>query len=106
MKYTMSRRNDTITLDTVTGNITGNTYGMKDVIKEEFSGATWNKDAKAWHVENMAARIDEIREYLTRCYRLAEVKAAAPTSHDVVINRINGICPRCGTYCYGDCSAR
>ena len=108
MKYTMERRNSTITLDTATGNITGDTYQMQDVIKEEFPGATWNKAAKAWTVNNLAERIEEIRSYLTRCYRLSEVKAdeSPVTVRDAVINRINGLCPRCHTYCYGDCSFR
>lgn len=108
MKYTMNRNKNTITLDTETGCITGDTYQMKDVIKEEFPGAAWNKDAKAWVVSKMAERIEEYRSYLTRCYRLAEVKTAeAPaTVRDAVISRINGICPRCHTYCYGDCSFR
>ena len=108
MKYTMERRNSTITLDTETGSITGDTYQMRDVIKEEFPGATWNKDAKAWTVSNLSERIDEIRSYLTRCYRLSEVKSgeASATARDVIINRINGLCPRCHTYCYGDCSFR
>ena len=61
MKYTMSRYKNTITLDTETGCITGNTYQMKDVIKEEFPGAAWNKDAKAWVVSNMAERIEAYR---------------------------------------------
>ena len=108
MKYTMERRNSTITLDTATGTITGDTYQMKDVIKEEFPGAAWNKVAKAWTGNNMEERIEEIRSYLTRCYRLSEVKAAesSVTPCDVFINRINGLCPRCHTYCYGDCSFR
>lgn len=121
MKYTMSRRNDTITLDTATGTITGSTYQMKDVIKDNFESCRWNSAAKCWEAPNMAARIDQIRAYLTRCYNLREVvaveqvaeaaqsvetvrPAAKATARDVVIGRINGICPRCGTYCYGDCS--
>lgn len=109
MKYTMSRKGKTITLDTETGMITGNTYDMKDVIKEEFPGATWDKVSKAWHADGMAARIEDIKAYLTRCYNLTEVsEATAPTTaREAVIRRANnGICPRCGTYCYGDCSFR
>ena len=108
MKYTMERRNSTIILDTATGTITGDTYKMKDVIKEEFQEAKWDKEAKAWVVSNMEERIEEIRSYLTSCYRLSEVKDTESyvTPRDVFINRINGLCPRCHTYCYGDCSFR
>lgn len=108
MKYTMKRNKNTITLDTETGYITGNTYQMKDVIKEEFPGAAWNKDVKAWSYSDLEGRIDEFRSYLTRVYQLAEVETdeAPATVRDAVISRINGICPRCHTYCYGDCSFR
>ena len=108
MKYTMERRNNTIIIDTTAGSITGDTYQMRDVIKDEFPGAKWNKELRAWTADNMSERIDEFREYLTRCYRLreAEVNVAPVTTRDAVIGRINGVCPRCGTYCYGDCSVR
>lgn len=108
MKYTMERRNNTIIIDTTAGSITGDTYQMRDVIKDEFPGAKWNKELRAWTAGNLAERIDEFREYLTRCYRLCEVEenVAPVTTRDAVIGRINGVCPRCGTYCYGDCSFR
>ena len=28
------------------------------------------------------------------------------TARTAFMSRVNGICPRCHTYCYGDCSAR
>ena len=49
MKYMMKRNKDTITLDTETGKITGNTYGMKDVIKSDLY-ATWNAAEKCWRI--------------------------------------------------------
>lgn len=130
MKYTMSQNNATITLDTVTGKICGNTYQMRAMIKEDFPGAKWNKEEKCWEYAGIESRIEEFRAYFTRCYNLAaDVTEAAEapetvettdapairnhskpaktaTAHDAVISRITGLCPRCGTYCYGDCSFR
>lgn len=124
MKYTMSQNQATITLDTVTGKIYGDTYQMRAMIKEDFPGAKWNKEEKCWEYADIEGRIEEYRAYFTRCYRLtAEVSEAtetteAPaaskssnparptTARDAVISRISGLCPRCGTYCYGDCSFR
>lgn len=129
MKYTLSYNKSTITLDTVTGKITGDTYQMRTTIKEDFPGAKWNKEEKCWEYADIEGRINEYRDYFTRCYKLAaeapaaeaeadteEVEAPATlkeskpskptTTHDAVISRITGLCPRCGTYCYGDCSFR
>lgn len=82
MKYTMRRRNDTITLDTETGNITGGTYGMKDVIKNDLY-ATWNPDLRVWHNDDLQSVIDEYSEYLHRCYGLksAEVSNQAESGN-------------------------
>lgn len=126
MIYTMTSRKFTIILDTVSGKISGDTYQMRDMIKEDFPGAKWNKDEKCWEYSDIEGRINEYRDYFTRCYKLAaeaeaeaeteEVEAPATvktskpskptTTHDAVISRITGLCPRCGTYCYGDCSFR
>ena len=123
MKYTMSYNKSTITLDTVTGKITGDTYQMRTTIKGDFPGAKWNKEEKCWEYADIEGRINEYHDYFTRCYNLtAEVpeptetteapavrknsKTVATTVRDAVISRISGLCPRCGTYCYGDCSFR
>lgn len=133
MKYTMSQNQATITLDTVTGKIYGDTYQMRAMIKEDFPGAKWNKEEKCWEYADIEGRIEEYRAYFTRCYRLtaeasevtetteaaetsepteapAASKSSKParptTARDAVISRISGLCPRCGTYCYGDCSFR
>lgn len=108
MKYTMNRNKDTIILNTETGDITGSTYGMKDVIKSDLY-ATWNPAAKCWHSDKLTETIEEYKSYLTRCYNL---KACEETTADETKpnyraafgRKVNGLCPRCHTYCYGDCS--
>lgn len=129
MKYTLSYNKSTIILDTVTGKITGDTYQMRTTIKEDFPGAKWNKEEKCWEYADIEGRINEYRDYFTRCYHLTSesseptettettetteapavrknAKAVSTTVRDTVISRISGLCPRCGTYCYGDCSFR
>lgn len=104
MKYTMKRNKSTITLNTETGDITGDTYGMRDVIKSDLY-ATWNAAAKCWHSDKLAETIEEYKAYLTRCYslKLAEESAAKPAYREAFAAKVNGLCPRCHTYCYGDC---
>lgn len=106
MRYEMNRGRSTIILDTQTGYITGDTYNMRDVIKSEFP-AKWEAAAKAWHVADLEGEINCQIDRLRRVYRLCEVESpAATTVRDAFVGRIAGICPRCGTYCYGDCSVR
>lgn len=104
MKYTMKLNKNTITLNTETGDITGDTYGMRQVIKDDLY-ATWNPVAKCWHSDQLAATIERYKAYLTRCYflKLAEEPAAKPAYREAFAAKANGICPRCHTYCYGDC---
>ena len=79
MKYTMNRRNDTITLDTENGNITGGTYGMKDVIKSDLD-ATWNPEMKLWNSDKLAETVEKYHDYLSRCYNLKPVKVETMTA--------------------------
>ena len=109
MKYTMSRGRDEIILNTETGKITGNTYGMKDVIKSDLY-ATWNAAEKCWESDKLAETIEEYKSYLTRCYKLAAIEDTAaednkPAYRKAFASQVNGLCPRCHTYCCGDCSA-
>lgn len=117
MKYTMSRGRDEIILNTETGKITGNTYGMKDIIKADLH-ATWNASEKCWESDKLAETIEEYKSYLTRCYKLSAVeerttsattveteaaKESKPAYRKAFAAKVNGLCPRCHTYCYGDC---
>lgn len=105
MKYTMSKNKSTITLDTESGRITGDTYAMRNTIKENFN-ARWDAAGKAWVVENLESEINDQMARLRRIYDLCEVEATVATTRDAFVDRVSKICPRCGTYCYGDCSAR
>ena len=110
MTYKMSYGKSTIKIDVSTGKITGDTYQMRSCIKEEFPSAKWNPQEKCWICQNAEERIEEIRDYLTRCYKLAvdieeEGIVAEETTKKISTYRLSRPCPRCGTYCYGDCRA-
>lgn len=104
MLYTMSYNRNTITLNTETGDITGSTYQMRDAIKDDLY-AKWNPVARVWHSDSLAETIERYRDYLTRCYSLKPVdtSAAKPAAREAFIAKAHGLCPRCHTYCYGDC---
>lgn len=106
MTYTMTIRDNTINVDTTTGAITGETYKVKEVIKEEFPGIKWDRNRKAWTMDGaaMEARINEYNDYFKRVYNLsiATTKTAETTK---TTKARNGRCPICGGYCYGDCRA-
>ncbi|OUP45778.1 hypothetical protein [Pseudoflavonifractor sp. An187] len=74
MKYTMTCKKNTITIDTKTGDIYGDTYAMKEIIKSDLY-ATWDNVRKVWHSDNLDETINEFRQYLTRCYKLEVVDA-------------------------------
>lgn len=101
MLYTLTHKKGTATLDTETGNITGNTYPIKDDIKDTFK-AKWNPSTKSWHSDNLEEKIEEYRNWLVRVYKLEEVKEEAKAARkDVYV--AGKPCPKCGTYCYGEC---
>lgn len=83
MTYTMTYRHNEITLNTETGDITGNTYQMKQIIKDDLY-ATWDAARRVWHSDNLAETIEKYRDYLTRLYKLeaeiVEVAVEADTS--------------------------
>lgn len=109
MIYTMTSRKFTIILDTVSGKISGDTYQMRDMIKEDFPGAKWNKDEKCWEYSDIEGRINEYRDYFSRCYKLAAEAAdifEADAWYDpdaaawiVPVNlEDDDLSPRCGEY--------
>lgn len=119
MKYTMTAGRNQITLNTETGKITGGTYPMREVIKDTLH-AKWNPAEKCWESDKLAETIEEYKSYLTRVYKLSAVeerttsvatveteaaKESKPTYRKAFAAKVNGLCPRCHTYCYGDCMA-
>ena len=52
--------NETFTVNTVTGEITGKTYNAKEWIKRNFN-AKWDRDGKKW-----VADVSELKEELTK----------------------------------------
>ena len=73
MKYTMTYGRNEITLNTVTGDISGDTYGMRDVIKNDLY-ATWDRDRRVWHSDKLGETVKEFCAYLTRCHKLTAVE--------------------------------
>jgi len=103
MKYEMSRGRSTIIIDTEAGTISGKTYEMRDVIKSDLY-AKWDAANKVWRSDKLAETIEEYKEYLTRCYKLAKIEAVETvTAHKHI--HTDGLCPICHTYCCGDCMA-
>ena len=100
MLYTITHKRGTATLDTTTGEIAGNTYPIKQDIKETFA-AKWNPSAKTWHSENLEEKIEEYRSWLVRVYNLKEVKEVEEVKGNTT--KVSGPCLKCGTYCYGEC---
>ena len=79
MKATFNVKGFVITLDTDLGTITGETYNLRDIIKESFPGVCWNAASKSWTMDGkaMEARISEYHSYFTRVYRMEIVEQVA-----------------------------
>lgn len=54
-------------------------------------------EIKAEMGKEHAARNEKIRE--------AARNASAVKTQRTSAHKINGVCPKCGTYCYGDCQS-
>ena len=107
MKYTMRYGKYEITLNTDTGKITGSTYNLKDVIKSKLH-ARWNAAEKCWENDNLADAIEEYKIFLARAYDLTAIEESVeskPAYRKAFAAKVNGLCPRCHTYCCGDCAA-
>lgn len=84
---------------TLEGNLlTGDTYRIKEFIKAKLDGK-WDAERKGWIVnpEKMASIMDS-----GWCYIYPETQTPAPVK---VERHISELCPKCHTYCYGDCEA-
>lgn len=73
--------------------ISGNTFLVKEYIKAHLAGK-WNSGRRAWTIDT--AKLQDLIE--KGCIYASDEKPAEHKQH-------NGVCPKCGTYCYGDCSA-
>lgn len=81
---------------TLNGNrMTGDTYPIKSIIKNNFDGI-WDADTKSWIV-NVEKVEKAIGSYMIL---VADITPVVTTS-----SYKSTICPRCHTYCDGDCQA-
>lgn len=82
----------------INGNqITGNTFVAKDWIKAYLSGK-WNKETGSWIIDTEKFDKFVISGVIYIDSNTAQETTASKHNH-------NGICPRCHTYCDGDCAA-
>lgn len=76
--------------------MTGDTYPVKQWIKTYLNGK-WDAERKGWIVD-----LGQVKTWTGTCIQIDNT----PATETIKISRnINGICPRCHTYCYGDCTA-
>lgn len=93
--YISSRKGKGMELN---GNLlTGDTYPMKDYIKA-YLGGKWDRDARAWVVD-----VAKVMTLLNRP-GAAIRRTTAPANSSSKINTTT-ICPKCHTYCQGDCTS-
>lgn len=88
---------------TLNGNLlSGDTYRAKDNIKKFWDGE-WDAARKVWIVNP-----EKVMATLNSKYNWGlaiEAEDAPKTATTHVRAQKSELCPRCGTYCYGDCSA-
>jgi len=82
----------------LTGNIlSGDTFPVKSYIKA-YLGGKWNAEMKVWTVD--AEKVMEITSTTGSALKIAA--AAEPVA---TTRKVTSLCPKCGTYCDGDCEA-
>jgi len=76
--------------------LTGDTYEAKGYIKA-YLGGKWDSNSKGWRVD-----VSKVEKILSTTGGMIKVDNSAPQTKS---HNHNSICPRCHTYCYGDCQA-
>jgi len=80
--------------------MTGDTYPIKGYIREYLNGK-WNAENKAWIVD-----IKQVEAMMSGKYPVIKVADESNGNTAAVETKAyNGLCPKCHTYCYGDCTA-
>ena len=78
--------------------VSGKTYGIRDLIKAK--GGKWDAASKTWTLDASAwariAALDHGR-WAHGIHVIPATYAGSPCR--------SAVCPRCGTYCAGDCEA-
>lgn len=107
--YSLSYGGNTILLNLKTGDITGDTYQMRTIIKTELS-AKWVPDMRVWHSDDLANVVKALKSSLTSAYGLkiqntheTRKTSGARAAFNHVVRDMKP-CPRCGSWCYGECS--
>ena len=79
--------------------VTGNTFPAREWIKTHLAGK-WNGERKSWAIDT--EKFNRLLQ-MGAIFQDAEV---TPVATKVAPRVNNGLCPRCHTYCYGDCTAK
>lgn len=75
--------------------LTGDTYPIKQWIKEYLCGK-WDAERKGWIVD-----LGQIKMWTGTCIQIDETAVETKRAE----RHISELCPKCHTYCYGDCEA-
>ena len=84
-----------VTLNTDTNELTGDTFKIKKEIKSMWSGK-WNSENKSWVID---AERFLLNSNVVECEKQVKEGSKATNKNQ------NKVCPKCGTYCFGDCEA-
>lgn len=79
--------------------ITGDTYPIKSWIKEYLNGK-WDAEARGWRVDPK-----QVEAFTGKIYGIMPVSNTSEQAQATEEKAYNGLCPKCHTYCYGDCTA-
>ena len=92
MKATFNVKGFVIALDTDKGTISGQTYNLRDIIKDNFPGVCWNATSKSWTMDGkaMEARINEYHDYFTRAYRMEIIEQATAAAAEQPAKTVTG----------------
>ncbi len=94
--YLTTRKGNKLQLN---GNrISGDTFPIKDALKQYCGAHDWNKADKSWAVD-----LDKLNHYMSLANSLGLHIDTDPQPK--ATRSVYGLCPKCHTYCYGDCEA-
>lgn len=81
VKMNVTNRNESFTVNSITGEVTGQTYAAKEFLKDNFN-AKWNKEAKQWTVDvkkfndELSKYADYYKKYIVDVTETAEDKVS------------------------------
>lgn len=81
--------------------ISGDTYPIKDALKQYCGAHDWDKATKSWAID-----LDKLNQYMSIGNSIGlHIDNAAPAAKQQTTSRADGWCNKCQSWCYGDCTA-